>query len=126
MKIESIVIFLAVLEAAVGGGYEDGKIEGAYEADGIWEGYEDLCISAPGDFDDCVCSYAWNFEEDCDDMTQGYNFPAPGSYYGKLFKKGFQFSIHKAIAEKEEECLNDPDLCEELGQEAAMLIGKSY
>jgi hypothetical protein len=47
------------------------------------------------------------------------------TYYLRAFKRGFKVGLGEVVDEKEENCLNDSDVCESLGDDAAAIIGRS-
>ena len=104
-----------------GNAFEDGKDAGAAEALAIWEGYEDACDAAI-DPDECVCLTAWNFEDDVQDMIDSYSSPGGGAYQ-RAHMRGFRAGVNDVVDEKTEECFDDPDVCEGLGDLAATMIG---
>ena len=118
-----VLLILTVLGLVSGNSYQDGKDDGAAEALAIWLGYEIDCANAL-DTDECICLSAWNFEEDVQEMIDSYSSPGGGAYQ-RAHKRGFRVGASGVVDEKEDECFDDPDVCQGLGDLAASIIGKS-
>lgn len=117
-----ILLLLSVLGLVAGSAYQDGKADGIAEALAIWGDHETGCVNAV-DPRECACSYAWGYEDECDDLIETYPYPGAGPN-PQAYKRGFKVGVGQIANEKVEDCLDDPGICEGLGQNAAEIIGK--
>ena len=119
---QAVLLFLTVLGVVSGLSYQEGKDEGAAQALAIWADYENDCIGAT-DPHECACLTAWNFEDDSKAMIESYSSPGGGAYQ-RAYMRGFRLGVKNVVDEKAEECFDDPDICEDLGDVAAAIIGE--
>lgn len=119
-----ILLLSTIIALAAGDACKDGNNAGYDEALAIWEDYKKDCKGSP-DFEECVCSSAWNFDRDVKRVMSNRRVPGRRGYYGKSFSRCYKQAADVVLREKEKECFASPDNCKDLAETAARIIGMS-
>lgn len=101
---------------------DEGREVGQKEAVSIWRSYEEDCKGATN-VGTCVCSAAWGFEDDCEEMMNEYNHIGKG-FSTKTFKACFEEGVEQVVLERETHCFNRTGNCQSLAVAAGERLGK--
>ena len=119
----TLLVITGIISITTADKCHDGVDKGRASALAIWQTYEEDDCGGPmseSEKFECVCSSAWQFDNDCETMMEEYDYPGNG-YVRSSFC--FRDAVEKVIDQKDEYCFKVPDNCQALAESAATMLG---